>query len=309
LSGWTSPWGTLMGASVPLASMPPSPPGAPDRSRARDSRPDADSRPFFGEVLERLVRDGTLDRRMKTLVVCGGSFERDQLLALGFEDVVITNLDQRPAPESFSPYRWSLQDAERLKYPDDSFDLTIVHSGLHHCQSPHRALLEMYRIARKCALVFESRDSLAMRAACALGLTAEHELEAVVGNEFRFGGVRNTPVPNFVYRWTEREVRKTVQSHAPHARPHIRFFYGLRIPTSRLLRSRRVLIRLAARALAGVIPPLSPLLGRQRNLFAFLIEKPSLPGDLQPWMTLGPGGPTIDRQWCGARFRDAKPES
>ncbi len=55
----------------------------------------------------------------------------------------------------------------------------MVHAGLHHCGSPHRALLEMYRVARKAAVVFEARDSLMMRSAVALGFTNDFELEAV----------------------------------------------------------------------------------------------------------------------------------
>jgi ubiquinone/menaquinone biosynthesis C-methylase UbiE len=63
-----------------------------------------------------------------------------------------------------------LGDAERLTYGDGSFDVVIAHAGLHHCHSPHRALLEMYRVARKAAIAFESRDSRLIRTAVRLGL-------------------------------------------------------------------------------------------------------------------------------------------
>jgi SAM-dependent methyltransferase len=63
----------------------------------------------------------------------------------------------------FAPFLWSFQDAERLTFAENEFDFCIVHSGLHHCYSPHRALLEMYRVARVGLLVFEPRDGALVR--------------------------------------------------------------------------------------------------------------------------------------------------
>ena len=34
-------------------------------------------------------------------------------------------------------------------FEDGAFDFVVVHQGLHHCHSPHRGLLEMYRVARR----------------------------------------------------------------------------------------------------------------------------------------------------------------
>lgn len=104
------------------------------------------------------------------------------------------------------------QDAENLTYANGSFDVAVVHAGLHHCYSPHRALLEMYRVSRKQAIAFESRDSFLMRTAVRLGLTLDCEIDAIVGDK---GGVAETGVPNFVYRWTEREVEKVIASFDP----------------------------------------------------------------------------------------------
>ena len=48
----------------------------------------------------------------------------------------------------------------------------------------------------------------------------------MAGTGYRFGGQRNTPIPNYVYRWTRREVEKTVLAFAPVAKH--RFFLFLR---------------------------------------------------------------------------------
>jgi hypothetical protein len=41
--------------------------------------------------------------------------------------------------------------------------------------------------------------------------------------------VGNTAVPNFVYRFTEREIIKVVHCYAPYAKPDIHFFHPMRI--------------------------------------------------------------------------------
>jgi SAM-dependent methyltransferase len=237
---------------------------------------------FYVEVLSRLKAEGTLASADSVLVVCGGPLDARALAEAGFGNVTLTNLDPGAAN--------GFQDAENLSFPDGAFDLVVVHAGLHHCHSPHRALLEMYRVARKCALAFEARDSFLMRLAVRLGFTVDHELEAV-SQDFVSGGVANSAVPNFVYRWTEREVEKTVWSYDPAAVPKLRFFYGLRLPLQRLENTGSTLRRLVARALAPLAGVFAKLAPRQGNQFAFAIIKT---GVLRPWMETPK---TMSRAW------------
>src|SRR5690606_22446416 len=94
----------------------------------------------------------------------------------------------------------------------------------------HRALLEMVRVASRGVLVIEARDSWAMRRATQLGIAVDYELPAVAANNYGSGGVANGPIPNYVYRWTEREVEKTLASAYPEGKQSIRYFYGLDLP-------------------------------------------------------------------------------
>jgi SAM-dependent methyltransferase len=250
---------------------------------------------FYASTLARLLDEGRLRREMSALVVCAGDADRDVFLELGFEDVTISNL--AGSEETSRPYRWATEDAEELSFEDGSFDLVAVSGGLHHCRSPHRALLEMYRVAREAVFVLESRDSGLMRAAIGLGIVDEYELTAVAAHGFQAGGVRHTSAPNFVYRWTEREVRKTIASNAPHARHRILFFHELELPLSvlglRFGRPGEVAARVAEPAL-GLVTKLFP---SQANLFAFVVLKPVLPSDLQPWMKQEDGSPVPDEDW------------
>jgi hypothetical protein len=54
-----------------------------------------------------------------------------------------------------------------------------------------------------------------MRAATRVGVVSWHELPALIDGDYKPGGVDGTGVPNFVYRWTRREVRKVVASFDP----------------------------------------------------------------------------------------------
>lgn len=246
---------------------------------------------FYGRTLRRLLDEGIADTGMSVLVVAGGDLDRDVLRAAGFDDVTVTNISDGV-------------DAEDLPFGDDSFDLAVVSAGLHHCRSPHSALLELYRVARRAAVALEARDSLLLRLATRIGALEEYELTAVAAHELRAGGVQDTPVPNYVYRWTEREVEKTIASYAPHARHRILFFHELEIPFSVVELSGGPARRAAARFALPALRMLTRVAPGQANLFAFAVVKPELPRDLQRWLRLGDEGPEPDeRRFPGGASR------
>ena len=259
-------------------------------------------RGFYRRTLERLLAERVLDPAMSVLVVAGGRIDQQVFQELGFDSVTISNIDDSLTSEAFRPYEWSFQDAENLTYPDESFDFAVVSAALHHCHSPHRAVLEMYRVARRGLLALESRDSLLMRAAIAAGVVDEYEVTAVLANGFRSGGVRNSSIPNFVYRWTEREVTKMIASHAPFARHRVIFYREFQLPFSvldlRTNRRRAALVRLLQPLVTGV----TRMFPRQGNLFAFAVLKPELPRDLFPWLKVADGGLAPDEDWIRSRW-------
>jgi SAM-dependent methyltransferase len=222
---------------------------------------------FYERVLHDLLEQRLVATGWRVLVVAGGELDRAAFEAYGFTDVTITNLsgdaDER-------------QDAEALTYDDDSFDLAVISAGLHHCASPHRALLELYRVARRGVLALEARDSALMRLAQRFGVVDEFELTAVADNEFSSGGVRNTAVPNYVYRWTEREVEKTIASAHPQRTHRFVWFRELELPVSVLELGGKAHWRLAAAPLRVV----TKAFPKQANLFAFAVFREGL----QPWM-------------------------
>jgi SAM-dependent methyltransferase len=259
-------------------------------------------RDFYSEIVGELTAAGVLDPAMRVLVVCGGRRDRDVLLELGFRDVTISNIGPAPAARDHEPYAWIAQDAERLEHPDGAFDLCLVHSGLHHCRSPHRALLEMYRVASRAVLLFEPYDNLLTRVGVRLNIGQEYEHAGVHCNHGHAGGVGNSSVPNYVYRFTEREIAKAISSHAPHARHELRFFHRMRIPWTQLRRRRNRAFYHAVRAARPALKLVEVCLPKQSNNFAALVLKPDLPAGLQPWLRAEGDEIRLDDRWLASRY-------
>ena len=244
-----------------------------------DKDPYANRIGFYSDTISRWIPD----RNASVLVVGGGSNDRHVFESLGFRRVTMTNVDSVVLRTAADAAALAAADAENLPYPDESFDYTVVHAVLHHCQSPHRAMLELYRVAAKAAIFFESRDSLSLRLVEWLRLGNNYEISAVKANGGVSGGLRDTAIPNYVYRWTEREVEKTIASNAPFAKHAFDYAYGYGTPCRSNSRSflRGVLL--------GIYRLFVTFFPSQRNLFACRIRKPTLPRDLQPWLAIEDG--------------------
>jgi ubiquinone/menaquinone biosynthesis C-methylase UbiE len=257
---------------------------------------------FYVDTLRQLVRENRLRPDMRILVLCGGRQDQEALQQAGFSNVTIANLDTRMTGQEFAPYAWSFQDAENITFADNEFDFGIVHNGLHHCYSPHGALLELYRVSKFGVLIFEPRDNWFTRLGVRLNFGQDYEVAAVFGNACTFGGVRNTEVPNYVYRWNEREVEKAINCYYPYGRNRFRYFYHLRPPWERLQMMRNKFWLTAIIAAYPLLLLYTLLFPRQSNNFAFAAFKPAIPQDLHPWIQMREGQPTLDKSWVTARY-------
>lgn len=260
---------------------------------------------FYRDVLRELLAEGKLSLDDAILVACGGEADRDCLKSLGFKSVTISNLDERlrsSGGEMFAPFRWEFQDLESLSYPDNHFDVAIVHSGLHHLRSPHRGLLEMYRVARRGILGFEPHDSGFTRLGARLGFGQVYEDAAVYANEGRYGGVANTSAPNYVYRFGAREIRSVVQTFNPVAEHECRFWYSTQIP-GRLKSLRHGFRYWTIKLASGVLVPLGRCFPYFANHIAFHIRKPDLPAELFPWLRMEDGVVAANREWLSQKYR------
>jgi len=239
----------------------------------------------FAKLLRQLIADGVIRRDDSVLVQFAGSFDEAVCAEVGLTNCSFSNI----APDTHSTGHTSAVtfDAHRMPQPPKSFDHVMGHAGLHHCSRPHEALHEMYRLARKTVIFVENQDSVMMRAAARAGVVPWHELPAVIDGEYRSGGVDGTGVPNYVYRWTRREVRKAVGSFDPAYTVPIEFHTEWNLGSGRL--AARVLqnkLRLsdegAQRTFSWAHRVLNTTVPGQGNIFAAIIRKDL--ATLHPWM-------------------------
>jgi len=257
---------------------------------------------FYIDVLDDVRSSGTVSANSKILVVAGGANDRSALTTCEFTNVVISNLDDRMTGSEFAPYSWSYQDAEALAYDDEEFDFCIVHSGLHHCRSPHAALLEMHRVARRGLIVFEPHDSITTKLGLRLGVGQTFEHAAVFYNDFAYGGLRNSPVPNYVYRFTAHEIEKTITTAFPFGKHDFRFHFRNRIPSNQLKARNNKLPYLAMKLLSPLVEALGRRFPQMSNNFAVVILKPTLPDELFPWLRPGDRAIGVDEEWFASRY-------
>ncbi len=241
---------------------------------------------FYVESLRSLIARNILFSDDSVLVLAGGSHDRASLLEAGFSNVVISNLEYHAGQTEYAPYPWMRLDAEKLEIDDDSYDWVIIHAGLHHLAVPAQGVCEMFRVCRKGILCFEARDSLAMRIAVKVTLSSDYELEPAFLSGGLTGGYRNGPIPNYIYRWTEREFEKVVKSFYPAFQLDFHYFYGLSVSLQRFEMGRSPLRRFIGRFLHSISTIFPQIFPRQGNQFGMVAVKTNR---LQPWLTMEGG--------------------
>lgn len=235
---------------------------------------------MYERVLASVGARGWISKTDSVLVVAGGVHDKECLLKAGFQNVTISNLHPHLGVTEFAPYKWLPLDAERIDLPDNSVDWAVIHAGLHHLGVPAMGVCEMFRVARKGIICMEARDSLCMRAAVALGLTDDYELEFGYLTRGKSGGYRYGPIPNYVYRWTEREFEKVIKTYAPSHRHRFFYNHAYEIPVARFAMARSPLLRAAGFVIGGIVRIAELIAPKQGNLFAFGALKNV---ELQPW--------------------------
>ena len=243
------------------------------------------------------------DKHASLLVCGGGTLDKNILGKAGFSNVTISNLDSRMAGNEYAPFKWSFENAEQLSFEDSSFDYVVIHAAIHHASSPHKVITEMYRVASKGILAFEARDSFVMRLMEKFGFAQVYEHAAVYYNGCKFGGVNNTEIPNYIYRWTEREIEKTIKSYAPAFQHRFIYRYGSALPYSPKLERNKIkyFMIMLARPFYYLFTRIFP---RQQNLFAFFVEKPDIQYRLFPWLNFDKkkNKITFNRSWGDQKY-------
>ena len=168
---------------------------------------------FTDDKLTRYIRDRRLNvglkylksryskndlENWKVLIICGGvGGEGAFFMNAGFKDVTLSDFSHNSLAMAniFAPQlKTILLNAEAPELESGSYDLLVVHDGLHHLPRPALGFTEMLRVAKKAIIVVEPYESL---------------VGNVIGTEWE---VQSDAV-NFVYRWNRNMVEQTVKSY------------------------------------------------------------------------------------------------
>jgi SAM-dependent methyltransferase len=247
------------------------------------------------------------------LLVIGGTWQDVELLrGAGFKDITLSNFksgfEENANSDPSNKVKMLEIDAEQIGLLDGSFDFIFAHEVLHHCRSPHRALCEMLRVARKHVVLLEPNDSFVMRALTRTGLSFPYEIFSVVGHGYEAGGVRDSCIPNFIYRWTASEARKTVSSYLAEYlfEVHPYPYWDFNVDAEELSKRKETKIQaitavIKPGTLLGVLRALQtvlnriPILRRQGNKFFCCIEKTK---ELRPWLAAENGKIRFNSDFC-----------
>ncbi len=231
----------------------------------------------------RVVDEFILDKKSSVLICGGGSLDHSVFYELGFCSVTISNLDSRMHADEYKPFLWRFENAESLSFPDEHFDYVVIHAAIHHASLPHKVLTEMYRVAKQGVLAFEARDSIVMRCMELLGFSQTYEHAAVFFNNCAAGGVNNSEISNYVYRWTEREVEKTIKAYSPCFKHKFTYRYATAFPSTPTKEHKSSLKLILLKFIRPIFKIFVLMFPRQQNLFAFYIPKPTRDA-LFPWL-------------------------
>ena len=158
-------------------------------------------------------------------------------------------------------------------------------------------------MSRRGILIIEPADNIFTAMGVKIGIGQEYEQAAVYGNDLRFGGVRNTCIPNYVYRFTAEEIRKTVRCLKPESQLKFTFSFHFVAPWSALLMRKSGLRLLSVMTMR----PLFFLLHRMlphvfANQVVALVIKPSGLEGLQPWLRREGDRIEVNNDWFAARY-------
>ncbi len=239
-------------------------------------------------VISRHLEACEVDRSRPVLVLGGEQEDIDILTACGFEKIVLSNLDAAGMA----------LDAENVALADDRYPVVFAHAVLHHCRCPQKAVGEMVRVSQQHVFFVEPNDSWALRSLVRLGFSFPYELAAVAAHEYLHGGMRDGPIPNYIYRWTGHEVEKSVASYHPErqflvrAHPYWDFYVNeYELVSRKETRVAQLAEKIGPRNLVSLLRlgqaflNLLPPVRSQGNKFFCAISK----RELQPWIEMRDG--------------------
>jgi ubiquinone/menaquinone biosynthesis C-methylase UbiE len=214
-----------------------------------------------------------LPRKSKILVVSPSSQEVNFFLEKNYYDVtfgVYSKNDLKSLSLNNKFGNFLKIDARDIKFKDKYFDYTFVNAVLHHIDLPHLVVSELYRVSKKGVLIIEGNDSLIMRISTYFNFSEEYEKSATINEQ---GGLLGTSIPNYVYRWTEREIIKLLNSYNPEIFHKIQFSYDSYLKNEGVKKTHSVFKAIIRTILEPFLNIFLFIFRNQSNLISIYIDK------------------------------------
>jgi len=222
---------------------------------------------FYEKIINKVI----LNKNSKILILGATMYDCELFKNNGYLNVTISNLDSK---NLYQPYSHSIQDLRKLSFKDGSFDYVVANACIHHTSKPHNAILEMYRVSKKGIIVIEGNDSKLIKLSNYLKLSQEFELSAVANKKdlYDLGGVDNSNIPNYVFRWTKREIYKLITCYEPQYIHKIYYFYESDFEGYKNVRKVK-LIKIILFFMEIIAKIYFYFFNSEKNLFCFYINK------------------------------------
>ena len=170
------------------------------------------------------------DKNAEILVIGASTREAEIFFELGYKNVTFGYYGEKENEQFkknlslYQSYETLQIDCRKITFPDEHFDYAFTHATIHHIDLPHLAITEMYRVSKLGALIIEGNDSFVMRMAYKFGFSENFEISSTLKNGQ--GGLLDTGIPNFIFRWTENEIFKLLNSYNPQIIHKVIFLYS-----------------------------------------------------------------------------------
>jgi SAM-dependent methyltransferase len=214
-----------------------------------------------------------LPRKSKILVISPSSLEVNFFFNTNYQDVtfgVHSRKDLKTLSLNNKSCNFIKMDARNIKFKDEYFDYTFANAVLHHIDLPHLAVCELYRVSKKGILIIEGNDSLIMRISTHFKFSEEYEKSATINEK---GGLLDTSIPNYIYRWKEREIIKLLNSYNPEIFHKIYFAYDFYLKNEGVKKIHSVCKAMIRTILEQFLNIFLFIFRKQGNLISIYIDK------------------------------------
>jgi ubiquinone/menaquinone biosynthesis C-methylase UbiE len=145
--------------------------------------------------------------------------DANYIATAGIEKVVASDISETflaKAKQDGFIKEYSIQNAEKMTFDNDSFDFVVIKEAYHHFPRPMIAVYEMLRVAKQAIVLLEPQDEHAMVPAKAktrllfrwLVQSFKNIVKGFLGKPLFYEHGQYEPVGNYVYTISKREIEK-----------------------------------------------------------------------------------------------------